>query len=641
MDRAQAAARLSELREAFGADKRDANNKDQQKQIDKLVNMARQAALFFHSSDGRTWAGMDVSGHNETWAIRSRGFRQWLLLLFRNAEETFAGSDTINRAVDALDAMAAVEGEEHEVYVRVAAHDGRFYIDLCDKDWRAIEIDTVGWRIVDDPPVRFRRSPAMLPLPIPQKGGRISMLRKYLNVGSDDDFALAVFWILAALCPQGPYPVLGLSGEHGSAKSTFTDVVRALVDPSCLPHRRPPRDERDLFIAAGNSHVLAFDNVSGIQPWLSDALCTLSTAGAFGTRKLWTDDEEQLFSAKRPIVVNGITNAITAPDLADRAVFLTLAVISESGRREEKEFDAAFAADRAKILGVLLNAVVHGLKTAPTIEHTKLPRMADFALWAMACESALFVKGTFDRAYGFNRTGGIEDALEADPVASAVRAFMADKAEWIGLTKELLAALTQVVGEQMAKSRSWPKTERKLSDRLKKAATFLRYVQLNIVWAKERTNRGREITITAQENIPATPSPSSLFHENSEIKNDVNEIGSDGVDSETITTNRVDRHTVTKTVTRKPLQQKASDGRDGRDGVAGSSCNQSPAGTQPTPAQVEQPAAPDELDDGDMPACLRRCEQCGAPGNADKGAVMPRDFGGIRHWLHERCEFEF
>jgi hypothetical protein len=160
----------------------------------------------------------------------------------------------------------------------------------------------------------------MLPLPIPEKGGRISALRKYLNVSSDDDFALAVFWLVAALRPQGPYPVLGLSGEHGSAKSTFARVVRALVDPNCLAIRGPPHDERDLFIAAGNSHVLAFDNLSDIQPWLSDALCVLSTDGAFGTRKLWTDDEEQLFKAKRPIVVNGITNAITAPDLADRAL---------------------------------------------------------------------------------------------------------------------------------------------------------------------------------------------------------------------------------------------------------------------------------------------------------------------------------
>lgn len=587
----------------------DTKKREQEKQIDILVNTAKQAAALFHSSDGKTWAEMEVNRHREIWAIHSRGFKQWLLLSFREAEQTFPGSDTVNRAIDALDAIAAVYGEEHEVHVRVAGHDGRFYVDLCDKDWRAIEVDTMGWRVVDRAPVRFRRSPAMLPLPVPERGGRISTLCKYLNVGGDDDFALAVFWLVAALRPQGPYPVLGLSGEHGSAKSTFARVVRALVDPNCLPIRRPPRDERDLFIAAGNSHVQAFDNVSDIQPWLSDALCVLSTDGAFGTRKLWTNDEEQLFKAKRPIVVNGITNAITAPDLADRALFLALAVISEASRRTEEKFEAEFAADRAKILGVLLNAVAHGLKTAPTIEQPKLPRMADFAHWATACEGALFAKGTFDRAYKMNRTGGIEDALEADAVASAVRTFMDGKTEWTGVTKQLMAALTEIAGERVAKGQSWPKTERKLTDCLKKAVTFLRHVQLNIVWAKERTNRGREITITQGNHTPATPSPSSPFHENSDTENNINEISGDGVDSETVTRPNDTVTSVTKTVTRKPLKRKASDGRDGRDGVAG------PVSPKPAPnierahSQVEPRAANvrrNAADDLDIPTFLDR-----------------------------------
>jgi hypothetical protein len=67
-----------------------------------------------------------------------------------------------------------------------------------------------------------------------------------------------------------------------------------------------------------------------------------------------------------------------------------------------------------------------------------------------------------------------------------------------------------------------------------------------------------------------------------------------------------------------------------------------------TRAQVEQPAAPDDLtipddpsDDGSIPPCLRRCEQCGGPSDPDKGAVTPRDFGGIQHWLHDGCDFEF
>jgi hypothetical protein len=36
-----------------------------------------------------------------------------------------------------------------------------------------------------------------------------------------------------------------------------------LLDPNTAPLRALPREDRDLFIAASNGHVLAFDNVSG------------------------------------------------------------------------------------------------------------------------------------------------------------------------------------------------------------------------------------------------------------------------------------------------------------------------------------------------------------------------------------------
>ena len=71
----------------------DTKKREQEKQIDILVNTAKQAAALFHSSDGKTWAEMEVNRHREIWAIHSRGFKQWLLLSFREAEQTFPGSD--------------------------------------------------------------------------------------------------------------------------------------------------------------------------------------------------------------------------------------------------------------------------------------------------------------------------------------------------------------------------------------------------------------------------------------------------------------------------------------------------------------------------------------------------------------------
>ena len=186
--------------------------------------------------------------------------------------------------------------------------------------------------------------------------------------------------------------------------------------------RALPREDRDLFIAASNGHVLAFDNVSGLPGWISDTLCRLATGGGFAVRQLYTDQDEVLFDAARPVILNGIEEIVTRPDLADRAVFLTLQPIPEEHRRPEQELWAAFDAERPRVLGVLLDAVVEGLKRLPETRLEKLPRMADFALWATACETALWPGGTFWSAYCGNRDEAVEGVIDADPIATAVRA---------------------------------------------------------------------------------------------------------------------------------------------------------------------------------------------------------------------------
>jgi hypothetical protein len=214
-----------------------------------------------------------------------------------------------------------------------------------------VEIDTAGWRVIGDPPVRFRRAAGMLPIPMPIRGGSATTLRSFLNVRTDADFVLIVAWLLAVLRDCGPYPIIVLSGEQGSAKSTFSALLRALVDPNSAPLRALPREDRDIFIAATNGHVLAFDNISGLPAWISDTLCRLATGGGFAVRQLFTDQDEILFDACRPVILNGIEDIVTRADLADRTIFLTLEPIPEERRQPEQALWAAFGAERPHILG--------------------------------------------------------------------------------------------------------------------------------------------------------------------------------------------------------------------------------------------------------------------------------------------------
>ncbi len=498
----KAGCRVTALDDAIAEEDGDAGRRGPT-QADILIGLT-QAAELFHTADGVGFADLDINGHRETWPIRAKGLRRWLARRFFEETGGAPSSEALQSALNVIEAKAHFDAPERQVHIRVGGLDGGLYLDLGDETWRAVEIDATGWRVVDNPPVRFRRASGMKRMPIPVGGGSIETLRTFLNVQTDADFVLVVAWALAVLRNRGPYPVIVLSGEQGSAKSTFSAILRSLLDPNTAPLRALPREDRDLFIAASNGHVLAFDNVSGLPAWISDTLCRLATGGGFAVRQLYSDQDEVLFDAARPVILNGIEDIVTRPDLADRAVFLTLEPIPEERRRPEQELWAAFEAERPRILGVLLDAVAKGLAELPRTRLDKLPRMADFALWATACETALWSVGTFWSAYCGNRDKAVEGVIDADPIAAALRAVMTTRTEWTGTASELLGALAEMAGERVAKAKTWPDSPRALAGRLRRAATFLRKIGIDIGFEREGRARTRMIRITTTRE-PVSP----------------------------------------------------------------------------------------------------------------------------------------
>jgi len=176
-----------------------------------------------------------------------------------------------------------------------------------------------------------------------------------------------------------------------------------------------------------------------------------------------------------------------------------LAPIAELQRRPENVLWREFELSRPHILGALLDAAAHGLQMLPRVRLQRLPRMADFALWATACESAFRPAGTLETAYYNNRRDAIENIVDADPVAAHVRELMADRAQWTGSASDLLQVGINVGGNAMAAwTRSgWPKSPRALAGRLRRAQTFLRTLGIEIVFGREGRLGTRTIRITA------------------------------------------------------------------------------------------------------------------------------------------------
>lgn len=464
---------------------KDNEKEDRPTHAQVLLEIAKDAELF-HTPDDESFASFPINEHIETWPLRSKGFRRWLLQRFVGREGKPPSAQALQDALGVLEARAHFDAPELPVFTRLAEHDGKVYLDLCNASWEAVEISPAGWQIVAAPPVKFRRAKGMAPLPRPEEGGVVEDLRPFLNAEDETNWRLIVAWLLAAFNPKGPYPILVLQGGQGTGKSTNSRVVRSLVDPSISPLRTAPRDERDLAIAANNSWVLCFDNMSGLPLWLSDALCRVATGGGFATRTLYENDDETIFNYKRPIVVNGIDEIVSRHDLLDRALVVNLPAIPPDKRREERVFWQEFEEARPRLLGALLDAVCVALLNLPVTNLDKLPRLADFAKWVTAAEAALPWKaGGFLEAYEEIVEDAVTLALDSDAVATAVAALVEEE-PWEGTATELLAALEKHAPDKARESKTWPKTSRALSSRLRRASGFLRHSGIEVEIGRSR-----------------------------------------------------------------------------------------------------------------------------------------------------------
>jgi hypothetical protein len=226
-----------------------------QSQATLAVNMATEWELW-HTPSKEAYATIVVDNHKENWLVRSQTLKRFVAKQFFDEQGKAMNSEALAAAVNLLEARALFEGDEHLVHVRVAEHDGNIYLDLCNSAWQVVEVTPQGWCVVDDPPIRFRRSRGMLALPAPEPGGTVDLLRGFLNV-DDNAWRLVLSWLVATLRPRGPYPILALFAEQGSGKSTIGRLLRELVDPNAAPLRAEPNDGRDLMIAANNSWCLA------------------------------------------------------------------------------------------------------------------------------------------------------------------------------------------------------------------------------------------------------------------------------------------------------------------------------------------------------------------------------------------------
>ena len=372
-----------------------------------------------------------------------------------------------------IEAKALFDGPEIKLNLRVAEHDGALWYDLANEAWQAVKITPDGWEVVDNPPILFRRFKNTAAQVLPQRGGSLDLLRKYINLKDDEDWLLLTALIIHAFIPGVPHAIPVFYGDKGAAKTTAQRVLRKLIDPAVRDTMTLPTDKNELALMLMTNYAPCFDNLDGLSPWQSDMLCQAATGGGISKRELYTDCEEVILSFLRCPMLNGINLVASRDDLLDRSVLFRLERIEEDQRKTESEFWQEFEQDRPLILGAIFNTLSDALRLHPEVELPGLPRMADFAEWGYAIMEAAGGMGeAFLKAYRKNIAGAIEEAVTSDVVGAAIVEFMADKEEWQGTASELLEALNELPSTN-EKDKVWPKRPNTLTRRLNRIKSAL------------------------------------------------------------------------------------------------------------------------------------------------------------------------
>jgi hypothetical protein len=428
--------------------------------------------------------------------IKSSIFRKWLSgKYWEESHKGFSG-DTFATVVCSLEGVTSHNSETRYLFNRAAHVGDEVYYNIGDEK-NVVRVTAGGWEVTQLCPVKFRKFNHQLAQVLPERGGDIKSLLKYINLKSETDKLLFLTYLPTVLIHDYPRIILIHIGDQGSAKSTALRVVRSLIDPSISELLSPPTDAGELAQAANHHFCLYLDNLTYLKDEQSDALCRLATGIGFSKRKLFTDDEDILFTGKTAIGMTGINLVAQKADLLDRSLILKFDRIDDDSRMSEADFWEAFNKEKPLLLGALFDSLSVALRESKKIRLKKSPRMADYARFAAAAAISLNkTPEQFLQAFSENIGRQNEAAVESSPTAQAILQLMANRDTWSGLSSELYKILKNYVEEshlQVGGSEGFPKSSNWLWKRIMQVRPNLLSLGINTV--KTESFSGSSITI--------------------------------------------------------------------------------------------------------------------------------------------------
>ncbi|RCV91616.1 hypothetical protein DU505_00625 [Billgrantia montanilacus] len=435
---------------------------------------------------------------------------------------TEMGEDVSPEAIDKALAIIKTKvkhfGKKARVYCTVGYGEHRLkrVVDLRHEDGALAVLENGQVRIAYDgeKSVMLRR-PGMAAFPMPANEpdpelDGLNPLVDLINAPEEEKYLLLAWMAFVLSHPLDPMVsqvFLVLLGGQGSGKSAFCKwVLRKFVDPSKMSVMALPRNIDDLAVAASYTYMPIIDNVRNLSRAYSDRFCKMSTGGEVLKRKLYTDGDPHVSTLQTCLVINGIVNPVTEPDLSSRCLFVHLEALDADRRMSETGMDDYLTEHEGTIFRALLELAAQALNVVDSVEPQRPLRMLEFSRWLAACEQVMGLDaGYLEDAYANNQASAYESSIGEQPLANGLYNFAllycVDQ-PWVGTCGELLPLLEELVSDRdiRAHFHQWPHNPESLGRRFTQHAASLD--ALGVKLERLPRSRTRQVKISLKDDYP-------------------------------------------------------------------------------------------------------------------------------------------
>jgi len=484
---------------------------------DRMIEYAGDNFTVFKATDGRTY-GVRNDAPTKALALgKGEPLINEIKAAFAAKTGSWPANSTAQAAVTDWLHYQATLSPTREVPHRCTwdRDNNTIYLDTGDRDWTIIRITGDEWKNDPTPPYAFRRSGVTAALPTPEQPAVTDPANPFRELWTltgiaEDDRPLILAALVSVWMTRVAQPVVYITGEQDSGKSTVARYLLSLVDPVTIGDERggkiPPTEE-DWKPRVAAFRAVFIDNASHITAAQSDTLCRVATGGESTTRQLYTDDTAHLSSLRAPVWLTSIGVGVLRGDLQSRMVQINREPLNPDQRMVLSDLTKRQDDARPRILHALLDLTRDILALLPAIDrHNLTHRLTDYALIVRCIDKLLGTDG--ERRLTAIATELAEDVIEGDIVAQALLHGIEQANKRMGAAQvlgtqtpaELLRTLTEYAQDN-SRSSGWPRTPKVMSEHLGRIAPAL--AEIHGITFERRLSKSKRLITVRKRPTPA------------------------------------------------------------------------------------------------------------------------------------------